>query len=534
MDAVIYIRWSSAIQSQGNSKERQLGDCRRYAAEKGWNVVDELIDDGVSAFSGANIETGKLRSFVDNVRAGIWPGGVVLLTERLDRLSRQGWDELYSWIKQVTAAGASVATVDGGRMYEPGKRIELSDIMEMIIKGELARDESSKKASRLSKSWAAKRERIGSGKEAVMTKRAPGWLRVEGEPRRFVVIEERAAVVRRIFEDTVNGIGKATIARDLNREGVKPFGRASGWHSSYIQKILRSLAVLGEFQPGKKPRDTRREAVGEAIGDYYPAIIDANLHAAATVAMAGRSRRVAGRGRSLVNLFAGLARCKACGSKMTFRGKGLKLRASGKWVQEDYLICDSYQRGRGCEVGHHFNCATWQEGILDAVLIEALQDRHFASRDEVRPLEVELAEGVRRLEAAVIKRDAVLELLVETQRPEVRTMWDKQVAVVEAYEGAVDDLRKRLVAARGAVSPEEHMRRIRAMRDKLEDEDETVRFTTRSTIMAAVHELVMTMEFSADPLGVMIETTAEETVFVTLEEHGGSSGPVVTRIAASA
>jgi len=534
MDAVIYIRWSTAVQSQGSSLERQSSDCRRHAARMGWKVVDELVDDGVSAFSGANTSGGKLAAFVESAREGMWPEGVVLLTERLDRLSRQGRDELHDWMKATIAAGVTIATVDGGRIYKPGTRLDLYEVFEILIKAELAPEESAKKASRLSAAWAAKRAKLERGENVVMTERAPGWLRVEGTPRRFVVIEERAAIIRRIYEDTVAGVGKATIARDLNREGVKPFGRASGWHSSYIQKILRSPAVLGEFQPGRKPRNARREAVGDAIVDYYPAIIDANLHAAATVAMAGRSRRVAGRGRSLVNLFAGLARCQACGSKMTFRGKGLKLRATGKWVQEDYLICDSYQRGRGCEVGHHFNCATWQEGILDAVLIEALQDRHFASRDEVRPLEVELAERVRRLEAAVVKRDAVLELLAETQRPEVRTMWNKLVAAVEADESVVEDLRKRLVAARGAVSPEEHMRRIRAMRDKLEDKDETIRFTTRSTIMAAVHELVMTMEFCANPLGVIIGTMAEELIFVSLEEHGGSSGPVVTRIAAPA
>ena len=58
-------------------------------------------------------------------------------------------------------------------------------------------------------------------------------------------------------------------------------------------------------------------------------IVDPDLHANAMRAMSGRQRRVAGRGRRLVNLFAGLARCEACGSKMIFRGKGLKKRADG-------------------------------------------------------------------------------------------------------------------------------------------------------------------------------------------------------------
>ena len=48
--------------------------------------------------------------------------------------------------------------------------------------------------------------------------------------------------------------GADKVWRQLNREGVATFGRAAGWHASYIQKLLRSPAVLGEFQPGRKPR----------------------------------------------------------------------------------------------------------------------------------------------------------------------------------------------------------------------------------------------------------------------------------------
>lgn len=70
--------------------------------------------------------------------------------------------------------------------------------------------------------------------------------------------------------------------------------------------------------------------------------------------------------RPLVNLFSGLAVCQGCGSRMTFRGKGVRQRADGSAVSEDYLVCDSYQRGRGCGNGHHFNYAVWEEGILDA------------------------------------------------------------------------------------------------------------------------------------------------------------------------
>lgn len=96
MDCVIYVRWSSSEQSRGSSKERQLEDCRRYAASKGWNVVDELVDDGVSAFKGRHVAIGALGQFVEDVATGRHPDGIVLLVEKMDRLSRQEPDEVFA------------------------------------------------------------------------------------------------------------------------------------------------------------------------------------------------------------------------------------------------------------------------------------------------------------------------------------------------------------------------------------------------------------------------------------------------------
>jgi DNA invertase Pin-like site-specific DNA recombinase len=260
MECIIYIRWSTAVQARGSSLERQTEDCRRHAEHKGWNVKDTLCDDGVSAYSGEHVQqASKLARFLDDAEAGKLPEGIILLTERLDRLSRQGYDELYFWMKRITAAGVILATVDGDKEYRPG-RFALAEVMEILIKAEVAHDESAKKASRLAAAWKGKRRRLEIGETFVMTARAPAWLRVEGSPRRFAVIPERAEIVRRIYEDTANGLGKATIARDLNREGVATFGRATGWHSSYVQKILAGTTVLGEMQPGSKEKTFCRRA----------------------------------------------------------------------------------------------------------------------------------------------------------------------------------------------------------------------------------------------------------------------------------
>ena len=523
MNAIIYIRWSSAEQGKGSSLERQRADCRAHAARKGWHVIDELVDDGVSAFKGRHATVGKLGQFMAAVEAGAYPDGVILLTEKLDRLSREQAKKVFAWMLQITEMGVAIVTVEGDRRYDRDN-LDMAAIIEVVVKAQLANEESEKKATRLAAAWAAKRGRLERGEQTVLTRRAPAWLKAEGSPLRFVVIPERAAIVKRIFKDTVAGLGKHHIARNLNLEEIPPFGRAEGWHASYIQKILNSPAVLGEFQPARKPRGEPRQPIGNAMRDYYPRIIDADLHAAAHKAMAGRSRRVGGRGRRLVNLFSGIAKCGSCGSRMTFRGKGTKMRAGGELVNEDYLICDNYQRGLGCPQGHHFNYSNWESGILDAILLDAMEDRHFSSPESLRPLEIELADRLRRREADKAQAETALALFIETQRPQVKDKWLKLVSKGDEHDAAVIILQRQILDARGTASPEEHRRRIFALRETLEAEDEMIRFETRFRVMEAVHELVEVMSFQPEPHYVELTTKAGVIIEINWEEWGAQKG----------
>lgn len=519
MDAVIYVRWSSAEQSQGSSRERQLEDCRGHAAAKGWTIVAELVDEGVSAFKGRHASSGQLGRFVSDLEAGAYPNGIVLLTEKLDRLSRQEPGRVFTWMMGMTEAGVIVATVDGDRQYKRGQ-FDMAGIIEVVVKAQLAHEESQKKADRIAAAWRRKRNRLADGERFVLTRRAPAWVRVEGSPQAFVLIKERADVVRRIFEETVAGYGKHSIAKRLNQEGVATFGRASGWHPSYIQKILANPAVLGEMQPGKKARGGTRELVGDPIQDYYPAVVDADLHARALSSMAGRSRGVGGRGRRLVNIFSGIAKCGECEERMTFRGKGEKVRANGQAVREDYLVCDSYQRGRGCANKQHFNYIAWETAILNATLSKAMGDEHFASRREVRDLEVQEAELIRRRAAAKRQADTALSLYLQTTRGEAKAAWSNLTAETDECDAALVIMRKRITAARGVVSPAEHQQRIVDLFNQMEDKDEDVRFEARSRVMEAVHELIATMRFNRVPLSIEVTTKSGSGIGIEWVDDG--------------
>ncbi|KQM98023.1 recombinase family protein [Sphingomonas sp. Leaf25] len=522
MDAVIYVRWSSAEQSHGSSRARQLDVCRHYAASRNLRVVRTIIDEGVSGFSGKNVSaSGKLGQFIAEVAGGAFPAGIVVIAEKIDRLSREEPVTVFRWMIDVTEMGVVVALADRDRQFRRGG-FEMSSIFEVVVGAQLSHEESKKKSDRLAAAWERKRDRLLRGEPLVLTRRAPAWVEVVGDPPRFALIEERAAIVRRIFEETVAGYGKHSIARRLNLEGVATFGLASGWHSSYIQKILESATVLGEMQPGRKARGTPRELVGDPIAGYYPPAIDADLHARARQSMRARSRRVAGRGRRLVNILSGVAKCAACGAKMTFRGKGERVRADGAIVNEDYLVCDSYQRGRGCANGHHYNYRAWETALLNAVLAQAMGDEHFTSQQEVRALEVERAESVRRREAAKRKAEVAMDLFLETTRPEAKAAWQRLSAEADGLEAALATLKKRILAARGVVSPAEHQKRIVDLFDQMVAHDEDLRFEARSRVMEAVHGLIGSMRFG--PAANLAEVTTKGGLGATIECVSGK-GP---------
>lgn len=185
--------------------------------------------------------------------------------------------------------------------------------------------------------------------------------------------------------------------------------------------------------------------------------------------------------------------------------------------------------GLGCANGLHYNYPVWESGILDAILVDAMEDRHFASPEAIRPLEIELAELVRRRAADRERSETALALYVDTGRPEVRTIWQGLLDAIDGHDAAIAELTVRVRDARGAVSPEEHRRRILALRETLDDDDEQVRFETRSRIKEAAHELVENMAFWPGPAFVEITTKGGVVMEVGWEEWRGQRGLTVAK-----
>ncbi len=358
MRAYSYTRFSSPEQAKGDSFRRQTSLAQTYALHRGLNLDDQLTfqDLGVSAFRGANAATGRLAAFLEAVRSGLVEPGSFLLVESLDRISRQTARTAFNLLGRLVDEGVTVVTLSDGREYTADRLDnDPTALLLSILTFLRANEESETKARRLRSVWEAKRATAAA---RPLTGMCPGWLELDREAGAFVVLEDRAEVVRRIFRETLAGSGRNIITRRLNEEGVAPFGRAARWHDTYVAKILESEAVVGVFEPHRvEHADGKRvrTPTGEKVPGYFPPVVDAETFAAVRgLAQAREARRGKGRGRyagprgrhaaePVRNLFSGLLGCGRCGGTCTRVNKGRGPKGAA------YLACMTARTGAGCK-----------------------------------------------------------------------------------------------------------------------------------------------------------------------------------------
>ena len=403
--AYSYIRMSTERQLKGDSLRRQTELSQKFATEQGLELVKnfELHDIAVSAFKGDNLKSGALGKFLDAVNHGEIPQGSYLLVESFDRLSRQDIDIALSLFLQITKSGINIATLTDGQVYK-AHETRFEQLIYSIVVMARAHEESETKSKRISAAWANKRANIG---KQILTRMRPAWLEVSEDKTKFVPIPDRVEAIQRIFLEGSSGEGSYSITRRLNEDGVLPFGRSNGWIESYVSKILKNRAVLGEFQPCQKI-DGKRVPVGDLIDDYFPRIIDEDIFLKVQVDRRARSVHGGGRkGKFQRNLFTHLVKCTYCGASMRFVDKGDGPKG-GK-----YFKCSAAVRGMGCQT------KGWRYADFESSFFHFVREIDLTAvieRSSNRTADSKLREAIaieeNRVEGLKIKRDRILDLAV--------------------------------------------------------------------------------------------------------------------------
>ena len=476
--AYSYLRFSTPEQMKGNSFDRQIAASRQYAEQHDLDLDETLTfhDLGVSAYRGRNVREGALAIFMDAVDTGRVKKGSYLLVESFDRLSRMKPNEAFTSFNSILNRDINVVTLTDGKAYTKESLGEnFADLMISLATMYRAYEESATKSKRLSAAWSKKRERVAEGDGSKLTGRCPAWLTLDKDADEFRTIPERATVVQRIFDLTLDGIGKTNIARCLNAEGVPTFGRSNGWHPSYVQKILDNEAVIGTFQPMtlETRNDGRKVRVpgGDALEGYFPAVVDQATFLRARQVRQDRKIASGRKGSRLSNLFTGLAHCGGCGSPLHFVNKG---------NDDIYLVCSSARRKVG-------NCGyrAWryepvEEFILDGVLEVDYRQLHPVVYEAATKAMADLEERRLTLENSLGKIGTDLENLTEALalRPTSETLLTK-LDKLEADKLAAEEA---LATTRASYEDAQALR-DNTERDHLEVHDALARWKEQSTAL---------------------------------------------------
>ena len=341
--AYSYIRFSTPEQRKGNSFERQVEAARRYCQERNFELLDELLDDGISSYRGQNRIKGKMGVFLRMVEQGKIERGTRLIIENLDRFSREPAMKAIASLSKLLDAGIHVVLLESNREINPESPDDLDAVVTFM---EMTRShgESKRKQQLSGDNWRRKKNKA---QESVLTKRVPMWLEVEGDgknkPLVIKAVPERAAAVKRIFELAAKGNGGFAITRILNKEKAPLFNetkRASKfWNVSYVKKILKNVAVFGRYVPHTKING-KRTAEGEPVENYYPAVISKEAFFAV---QSHRSERVNKGGRDKAtgkSLFSGMVYCPICDVPMAYKDKG---------DGNVYYVCRKAEHGADCQ-----------------------------------------------------------------------------------------------------------------------------------------------------------------------------------------
>jgi hypothetical protein len=288
------------------------------------------------------------------VQAGKIPKGSALIIEEMDRLSREEATEAIPQFFSIINKDVQIVTLHDGKIYsKKSVNVSLGDRLQSFIDMDQAHQESRKKSDRLKAAWEAKRNGMGA---RVLSGRCPAWLKRSDDWKGFQKIPDRTKIVQKIFQWRASNQSPNSIVKRLN-QSPDVWRPKNGWRKSYIQKILRSRAVIGEYQACRMI-DGERQPAGDPTPNYFPSVVSPDLFRSVQEKIRlNRETFKGGRTGRVSNLFAYLIKCGRCGGSVAYVDKG-------PYSGGGYLICDRAQRRAGCDSAQKWKYDEFERDFL--------------------------------------------------------------------------------------------------------------------------------------------------------------------------
>lgn len=112
----------------------------------------KMTDYGESGVHKEHLKA-ALGDFVKKVKSGEIEKGLMLLVEKLDRLSRYDYQDAWDWLKAVVKAGITVITLEPEQTLDKKSIKDFGVMISVCAAFMAAEDESKKKSERLKHAW---------------------------------------------------------------------------------------------------------------------------------------------------------------------------------------------------------------------------------------------------------------------------------------------------------------------------------------------------------------------------------------------
>ncbi len=377
--AGLYFRLSQEDERQGESAsiEHQRTILRKYAEERGFEIYDEYIDDGIS---GTTFQRPEVQRLLDDAKTGVIN---TIIVKDLSRFGRN-YIEVGQYIDYVFPAfGIRFIAIQDNVDTEnrDSGTMEMMPIMNVFNEWHAAN--TSKKIRAVRRAFA---------KEGVyIAKKASYGYKMGTDKKHTPIIDEEVAPnVRRIFEMYASGLSPMKICEILNSEGIptpatyaytkleqKPKNKVMGfWTPVTVREMLNKIIYIGHmpqlrwtsmsYKNHKRYRTDESE--WQIVYNNHEPIISQELwdrvqERKKSVAT-GRKTKI-----GFTHPLSGFLFCADCGGKLklcTSIGRNSKRRY--------YFDCGYHLRyGKSYCFSHYISASVLEEIVLDDIRTMAKQ-----------------------------------------------------------------------------------------------------------------------------------------------------------------
>lgn len=433
-----YCRVSTDNEEQLTSYEAQVNYYTSYIAN---NPEYELA--GIYADEGITGTSTKKREQFNQMIEDCMDGKIdLIITKSISRFARNTLDCL-NYVRQLKNLGIGI-------FFEKENIDTLDSKGEVLltILSSLAQDES--RSISENSTWGIRR-RFEQGKVTVNHKKFLGYDKKDDDGN-LIINEKQAKIVRRIYDDFLNGMGPNRIAKELEEEGVKTWSDKTKWYESTIRKILSNEKYKGDALLQKtytvdfltkKRVENNGEVPQYYVEESHPAIIDKDTWEAVQLEM--ERRRLFCEEHNIKKLYysttdnplSGRIICGKCG-----RAYGRKVwnstdddlrrivwRCNGKYTEKGKVGCDN--RHVDDEVFYKAFVETYNAVVENKEHFMAKWKEQLESEDELVKVTAKRFIGIFKNAEAIDKLDLNLFFMII----EKITVYDEGLLIVSLLNG---------------------------------------------------------------------------------------------------